>query len=462
MVSWALPEPEACLRQRLFSDWKRSPEQTFFLACSGGADSTALLHAAYTLGLRVQVLHVNHHWHPDSERWAEQVVALATGYGYPCRILDLPAEQSGEGPEDRARRGRYALFAAEMRDGDWLLSAQHQDDQAETLILQLLRGAGIDGLAAMQERRPLGAGILARPFLGLAREQLREYLRQRGIVWLEDPANADMRYARTRVRQHIWPLLHELGWPQASASIARSAGNVADQLAVEDAWYAQQLRQIWPEGRVGSRLSVGYLQALHPPLQRVFLRRWLRVLGIDVPDRYHLERLRQLCASEQGGKRLEMPGLYAWRQGDQLQVWGELPNTVISSQDWQPHPPGGHGDGFLWRWGRADQRPEGLDESAVIAGGGELQGQTLCWSWRQPGARYRTPTGQHRPLKKLLLEAGVPPFLRDTVPILWTEAEEILWIPGFYQRNMVSRGDEVLWLAVANNSYEKSCLQADA
>ncbi|MBU2757131.1 tRNA lysidine(34) synthetase TilS [Igneacidithiobacillus copahuensis] len=446
MVSLALPEPEEKLRQKLFSDWQLSPEQPFFLACSGGVDSTALLHAAHALALRVEVLHVNHHWHPDSARWAEHVATLAAGYGYPCRLLDLPAEQKGEGPEDRARRGRYALFAGQLQEGDWILSAQHRDDQAETLVLQLLRGAGSDGLAAMPERRRLGAGTLGRPFLELTRAALRQYLRQQGIRWLEDPANSDLRYARARLRQRIWPLFHELGWPQASASIARSAANIADQLAVEDAWYAQQAMRCWLGGAVGRVLSVDFVKEWAPALQRVFLRRWLRDLGANVPDRQSLERLRQLFGPSQGGRRVELADLRAWRQGQRVQLWQNGPRHTIPAQEWRPHAPCGRGAGFRWCWGQATGPAPGLSEGAVIVGGTELQGRTLRWSKRRAGARYRNVSGHQRPLKKFLLELGIPPFLRDDVPILWTDTEEILWIPDFYLRKPALPEKEVLWV----------------
>ncbi|WP_308388587.1 tRNA lysidine(34) synthetase TilS [Acidithiobacillus sp. AMEEHan] len=442
----ALPEPEKELRQKLFFDWQLSPEQRFFLACSGGADSTALLHAAHALALRVEVLHVNHNWHPDSARWAEHVATLAAGYGYPCRILDLPAKQGGEGPEDRARRGRYLLFADQMRAGDWLLSAQHQDDQAETMLLQLLRGAGVDGLAAMPERRRLGAGTLARPFLELTRASLRQYLRQRGIRWLEDPANNELRYARARLRERIWPLLHELGWPQASRVITRSAANIADQLAVEDAWYAQQAMLCWPDGEIARVLSVDFLEQWAPALQRVFLRRWLRDLGMDAPDRQSLERLRQLFAPSQGGRRVELPNLHAWRQGQKVQIWQHFPSHEIPAQEWKPLAPCGQGDGFRWCWEQPVRAAQGLREGAVIIGGAELQGRTLRWTKRQAGAHYRNSAGHRRPLKKFLLEVGVPPFLRDDVSILYSDTDEILWIPGFYLRKSALHGTEVLWV----------------
>lgn len=453
MVSSAQPEPEAQLRQKLFVEWGYTPEQSFFLAFSGGADSTAMMLAAHALGLQLRLLHVNHHWHADSSKWAAYAQEQAERHGYSCQVLDLVADQDGEGPEDRARRGRYALLAAQLGKGDCLLTAQHRDDQAETLFLQLLRGAGIAGLAAMPERRRLGAGILARPFLGLSRLQLRQYLQERGAHWLEDPANDDLRYARVRLRRRIWPLLEDLGWPQAAECIARSAANIADQLAVEDAWYASLTQPPQPQGAVvAHKLSVREITQLAPALQRVFLRHWLRDRDLPVPDQAMLERLRQLCGAQQGGKSIEFLGVHAWRQGEQLQLWPQLPAYSITEQDWQPGYLEGQGEGFRWCWGKGRVPPPGMGGDAVAIGGEELKNSRLSWSLRAPGMGYRNPAGQHRPIKKLLLELGVPPFLRSHIPILFSAAEEILWIPGFYQRSpQQETSTELLWVVLVSD-----------
>jgi len=447
MVSLAPPEPEAWLRHKVWTDWSLPPEKRLFLAFSGGGDSTALLAAGQAIGLQLHLLHVNHHWHPDSDRWAAHAEQQAARYGYPCTVLDLPADLEGEGPEDRARQGRYALLAAQLRVGDWLLSAQHRDDQAETLLLQLLRGAGIDGLAAMPERRALGHGTLARPFLTLSRAQLQHYLRQRGLAWIEDPANADLRYARARVRQHIFPLLADLGWPKASDCLARSATNLADQRAVEDAWYLAQKQEIWATSKSPPQwLPVRAVQALSPPLQRVLLRRWLRDLAVPIPDQHTLQRLLRLCGPQQGGKRLQWQDVFFWRQGERLWFWRELPDFCLDERPWLPELPSGERCGFRWAWGK--ERPVELAETAVAVGTKtQLAASRLYWRRREEGSLYCNRSGQKRPVKKLWLELAVPPFLRDRIPILWTEAGEILCIPGFYPPALTAASaEEWLWV----------------
>ncbi len=455
MASSAPPDPKGVLARKL-QDWGISREQRVFLACSGGADSMALLWAAYHLGQAVEVLHVDHGWHPDSPRWARQILLLSKKLGYPARILSLPsALTSGEGPEDRARRGRYAVLAAQLGPGDLVLTAHHQDDQAETVLLQLLRGAGLDGLAAMPERRPLGRGILARPFLECTHQDLLDYVQSLHGSWLEDPANTDLRFARSRIRTQILPALRDLGWRASSQSLAQSARQLADLLPVQEQWYQDQANKIWG-GADRSSVPCSALQDWCAAEQRVFLRQWLRERGFARPDWAGLERIRQLLTPGRAGRLQSWEGNVAWVQGGRLSVWRSNFPWPIAECTWCASAPAGRTADFSWSWEGPPARWQNEDGPIwVVAGLGEGV-SSFHWRRRRPGDFYQNAQGQHRPLKKLLLERGVPPCWRQTIPLLWDEAGHLLLIPGFYEAS--GKGPRQLWIRPVSSEENRNRL----
>ena len=166
----------------------------YVIAFSGGLDSTVLLASLAALDGKVPLyaVHIDHQLQAASGEWAETARSIAAGLGIECRIVRVrPDARSGKGPEGAAREARYAALAELLEPGDWLLSAHHADDQVETLLLNLLRGSGPDGLAAMPESRRLGKGWLVRPFLAVTRAQLAEAAAELELTWIDDPSNAE-------------------------------------------------------------------------------------------------------------------------------------------------------------------------------------------------------------------------------------------------------------------------------
>ena len=422
---------EARLRRRLWLEWGLAPTRPVILAFSGGRDSTALFWALHAIGQDFVAAHVDHGWHPRSAEWAARCAEVAASAGVPFVLRQLGKDLCGEGPEDVARRGRYAALQSLLGPGQFLLTAQHRDDQAETFLLQALRGAGAAGLAAMPWRRPLGSGVLARPLLDCSGQTLQGYLHRRGLQWIEDPANRDPRFARSRVRRQLIPALVRLGWSDPATPIARSAANLADTLQVEADWF----RRIWrdycrayPEKGAEPRLSLAFLRTLPESLHRVFLRQYLRHRRLSPPNHEDLQTLLARTAQPAHGQRLAWPGVEAWVQGGWLWLWpADLHWGEGGPQGtWWPQAPEGVGSGFAWSFGGeapAATRLHRLDP-AVLA-------RPLRWERPQPGMRYVDAAGHHRPLKKLLLEAGVPPFLRPQLPLLWDARDRLLLMLGF-------------------------------
>lgn len=276
------------------------PPGPLAVAFSGGMDSSVLLHAlahspaARARGLRA--IHVDHGLQADSTKWAAHCRAIAVALAVPLQVIGVRVERdSGTGLEDAARRARHAAFAQALGHGEFLALAQHRGDQAETVLLKLLRGAGPEGLGAMRARRECGEGFLWRPLLEVPRAALRDYAQAHELRWIEDPSNAQAYLSRNFLRHEILPRLQQ-HWPQAEAALAHSARwqrAAADYLDAEVTAALDKLR-----GNEPATLDWRGWLALPDALRDPVLRRWLRAAGLDEPAHFHVAELeRQLLAA---------------------------------------------------------------------------------------------------------------------------------------------------------------------
>ena len=203
----------------------------YWVAFSGGLDSQVLLHALAAgrelLPASLSALHVNHNLQPDAPAWAEHCRAVCAGLGIPYQALSVQAHpEPGESPEAAARVARYRALTGAVPAGGVLLTAHHQDDQAETLLLQLVRGAGPKGLAAMPERTTVKGVTLLRPLLDVSRDTLHDYARRHDLTWVEDPSNTRTDYDRNFLRHDILPRLHAR-WPAIGPPRSRTRARQA-------------------------------------------------------------------------------------------------------------------------------------------------------------------------------------------------------------------------------------------
>ena len=295
------------------------------------------------------------------------------------------------------------------------MTAHHRDDQAETLLLQLLRGAGPHGLAAMPTTSRLGPGWLLRPLLEVDRSELLDYALEHGLHWIEDVSNADTRFDRNYLRQRILPLLRER-WPAVGRNLARSARWCAETADWLDADADADLARV--AAQRPDALHIPALRALGEPRQRNALRRWLRRLGLPVPDSQQLRHILHdaLTAARDRQPCIRWPGGEVRRYRDMLHA---LP----------PPPEHDARQTFIWRHETNVYPPldlPGLGTLRLRATFGEglraetLAGATLTIRFRQGGERFR-PVGRHhgQELKKLLQEAGIPPWERDRLPLIY-------------------------------------------
>ncbi|MFO7593351.1 MAG: tRNA lysidine(34) synthetase TilS [Pseudomonadota bacterium] len=418
------------LRQHLLRTLQGLPSvPTYWIAYSGGLDSTVLLHLLASmrdeLELKPVALHIDHGLAEHSRQWSEQCRAFSESLGVPIRIERVSINgQQEKGLEAAARHARYAVFEKALGEGEALVTAHHRDDQAETLLLQLLRGGGVHGLAAMPMLRPLGEGLLARPLLDVPRERLKAYAVEQGLTWIDDPSNFDTSLDRNYLRHTLLPQLAERRGGIREV-LARSAGHFAESARLLDE-LAEMDRQ---QAMVGDGiLSVAALKALSPERCRNLLRFHLRRLGLPLPEHKHLQRILEelLPAAEDAMPLVAWPGAEVRRYRDGLYCMAPLPPLPGSmpSLSWRGEPE----MALPQRLGRLElERVSGQGVSAKKLEQGHCEVRL-----RQGGERIRPAGRQERhALKKLYQEAGVPPWLRARLPLVYLDGE-LVQVPGYW------------------------------
>ncbi len=398
----------------------------FIVGYSGGMDSHVLLHrlAAFPpdqCARPLAAVYVDHGLQTASIAWGEHCAGVCRSLKVPFQVLKIDAQAApGESPEAVARRARYAAFAAVLESDAALLTAHHRDDQAETLLLQLLRGAGPHGLAAMPAVSRLGQGWLLRPVLDVDHAELHAYAKLHGLRWIEDASNHETRFDRNYLRHRVWPLLQER-WPAATRTLARSAQLCAEAAQWLDEVAAADLAVVVADRPDGLWLPA--LRALDERRQRQVLRYWLRQLQLPVPDTRQLRQLLQdvLTAAADRSPCSHWPGAEVRRYREKLYARSPLPvhdagQRLVwrsTAAGWPPLELPGIGWLHLRETLGAGLRAEALAGASLVVG------------FRQGGERFR-PVGRrhHQELKKLMQEAGIPPWERARLPLLYGSVAE--------------------------------------
>jgi tRNA(Ile)-lysidine synthase len=388
-------------------------------------------------------VHVDHGLQPAAAAWAQQCQAVCADLAIPLRSLSVDARpEPGASPEAAARRARYEAVRTLIEAGDCLLTAHHQDDQAETVLLQLLRGSGAAGLAAMPPAAPFAAGWHARPLLALTREELRAYAGTHGLRWIDDPSNFDTGLRRNFLRHEILPRLRQ-HWPAFARTLSRSAAHNAETARLLDEIGADDLPAV--AGPRAATLSIDALMQLSPERLNNVLRYWLRSLGLPLPSTAHLERLHEdiLKAAQDSAPLLAWPGAEVRRYRDLLYAMWPLP----------PHHPQRI---VPWDLGAPLEMPTcgGRLDARHVAGHGLkrvlLMSRPVTVRFRRGGERCRPAGRDHtHELRKLLQESAVPPWLRERVPLIYVGDELAavgdLFICEGFQADAGEAGVEIEW-----------------
>ncbi len=385
----------------------------YWIAYSGGLDSHVLLHAMACLGkehpdIELRAVHVNHSLNSQAEEWARHCRHICESLQITYLQLQVNAHpERGESPEAAARHARYRALARCIEPGDCLLTAHHQDDQAETLLLQLLRGAGLHGLAAMPVETDFSQGLLARPLLSFSRRQLHEYADCHRLHWIDDPSNAETDFDRNYLRHEIMPLLRAR-WPAVSKTIARSARHHAESAKLLDT-LAQQDFSMAAGGQQGT-LSVNFIKRLERSRQRLLLRYWIRQMKVPMPSSVHVEHIISdaINVAPDAMPRIAWPGGEVRRYQDDLYVMPPLKQLNRSETSWHLAAP------------MKLQNNGSLIARKVVGKGLREAFVRVVVRFRQGGEVCRpVGSGCSKSLKKLFQEKKVPPWLRDRIPLLY-------------------------------------------
>lgn len=379
------------------------------VAFSGGPDSTCLLHLLASMDSPRPLLavHVDHGLDADSPRRAEAAADFAAGLGVECLHRRVAvSDRHGQGPEAAARQARYAALGEIVQAGDALLTAHHADDQAETVLLRLLRGAGVAGLSGIPRQRPFGDGWLYRPLLDWTREEIHAYLARHGLKAVADPGNDDLSADRNYLRHRVLPLIRER-WPGADTALHNSARHcraAADALVRQAAADLQNCACSRGDGEpvldAVRWLALGLARA-----QEVLVW-WCRNRGVPPPPERRIREFLAQCATA-GTDRL--PALH-WEHGILRRHAGQV-FLDPAADDQSP---------WLLSWDASGilELPSGLGRLELFGGDSGVPPATE-WTVTggEPGERLQlAENGARQRVSELMRRAGVPPWRRHYWP----------------------------------------------
>lgn len=419
----------ACLPQA-----NTSTACVWWIGFSGGLDSTVLLHALAQLNLPVtlRALHINHQISPNADAWQMQCAKICARLNIEFHAEKVCVQNQGKGVEDAARTARYKIFEQYVGSGDYLFTAHHSNDQAETLLLRLMRGTGPRGLAAIaSERQLISGGKLIRPLLHFSRAELEAYAQAQQLHWVEDESNQDDHYDRNFLRNQVMPLLQNR-WPVFKRKWQQTAELCAQQEHLLEEFAQADLARANPRvERVGQSIDLSWLISLSLARRQHLLRYWLRQTGCELPETAHWHQLEnQLFTAREDAQVSVAWARHALRPYRQrlFLLPAELPvmdlqiNPVSQAQHDAPA-----------RYLRTDL-PD------------------LNIRYRTGGERCKPVGRQHsQTLKKLLQEYQLEPWLRDLVPLLYSGEQLVavgdVWICAGYVAQPGEAALELVWIA---------------
>jgi len=409
------------LLDKLRTSLDKGTSGRFIVAYSGGIDSSVLLHAAVNLlgtdSGRLIAAHVDHGLHNDSEHWAQRCRATAARLGVSVTVMQVDESPvAGESVEAWARLHRYRLLQSVIGGPeDTLMTAHHRDDLAETVLLQLFRGAGPHGLASIPERRRFGRGFLLRPLLSVTRDEIAAYAQTHHLHWIDDPSNAADEHDRNYIRHRVMPSI-EQRWPAVSARIAHvvdlqqqaaacldsAADSIVDLALSDDA----------------ARLSISVLSGVSDDMQRWVVRRWIVRSGYPIPDAVHLHEMQRLVRA-----RPDAEPCVNWKQAEMRRYRGLL------YLRWAGAAPDPDCDSeYRWNMDEPLALPNGILSAETVIGAGlnkALAGKrNVVVRFRRGGERCHPLERAHsQSLKRLFQEWGVPPWEREATPLVFIDGE---------------------------------------
>lgn len=396
--------------------------KTWWLAYSGGVDSQVLLHLLSQTNLDVRAVYIDHGLQAESKQWAEHCALSCQQLNIPFQSISVNAKaESAQGPEASARHARYAALAELIEENHCLLTAQHQDDQTETFLLQLFRGAGAAGLAAMPFCNAFSKGLHMRPLLEFSQQQILDCAKQQNLTWVEDPSNKDDRYDRNFLRNQVMPILKQR-WPAIDQTIVTVSKQQAENKHLLEYYAADELKRIHADFE---SLPVEALLDFDEPHLRNVLRYWIRQKNIPVPSRNVLQQIIQqmLMAADDAKSKVCWSGFEMYRHKGDLYIVPEIEHDDKQSFDWD---------------GKSELVIDSLSSKLIMqesTGKGlhkNIVGKKLKVCFRQGGEKIK-PAGRQEThsLKKLFQDVEVPTWQRSRIPLVYLN-DELIAVVGYW------------------------------
>jgi len=378
-----------------------------YVGFSGGLDSTVLLYllARFRIEIpanKIAAIHIQHNLHQDCVSWSEHCQKVCKELDIPLHVIEL-AINNESNLESNARNARYDAFARIIQKDDVLLLAHHLQDQAETVLMRLLRGCGILGLSAIPQQRKLHQGLIIRPLLNISRDLLLTFAQTHHLDWIDDPSNQDLKFTRNLVRHKIIPKL-EFFFPKTQESLVRASKNAADAQILLDELAAQDLQNHtsnqWNWLNLPS-LDVQKLQQLSYLRQQNLLRYFLRRFTL-MPDSKHWHGFKCLLNAKEDARPI-----WQLHEGKMLRANGKIWYLPNNWQDFQPQ---------IQNW-QNPQQPLSLIDNGIV----EINDQLLIGDNYQIRYRIGGEKVDSKSLKKLLNEHKIPHFVRFRIPLLYVD-----------------------------------------
>lgn len=409
------------------------------VALSGGVDSKSLLHALVQLRSQgfisdLSAIHVNHGLQMQADEWLATCERDCQAYQVPLQVESYQLAKSvSRNLESEARDARYQAFEARLKKHQWLLLAHHQNDQAETLLLRLLRGCGLAGAGAMPACRGIGEGQLLRPLLDFTRAEIEDYATASGLSWLHDPSNQDNKYSRNFLRNEVLPAF-AIHWPGYSKTLARFSQLAREQsellveLAEED-WHKVRARNL--------NIEADNLARLSPARQRNLLHFWGIKVRHFAPSNNEINQvLKQLDAAINGAsvKIDYADGLVRSYAGQLILTEKYEPVVIDKATAWLNFDAGIRlANGLTIEAIKVDQQGLRIPRHDELVSVRPREGGEKCLP------DYR---GKSASLKKIYQELAVPPWQRSWLPIIYYN-EKIAAVPGvFIDKNFLSQAGQ--------------------
>ncbi len=420
-----MPKLNTVLPTSILKILQSYPYRSYVVAYSGGLDSHVLLHAlaklknTYQLD-NIRAIHIDHGLQKASGLWSKHCKKTAVTLNISCEIITLNLQiNEGESIESVAREARYQALESALQPNEMLLTAHHQDDQAETVLLQLFRGAGVNGLAAMPESKPFAQSLLVRPLLSVSQQQLREYAEQQQLDYIDDPSNFDTDFDRNFLRHEVIPLL-QTRWKGIHKNLNRVAQLQAEAKYLVESSLQADLGLLLDSNKA---LSINNLLLFCEVKQKAIIRLWLKQLGFKMPSEIKLKHIISdvIHAKQDANPCVDWDNVEVRRFRNYLYAVEKLVNfDATAIIPWNANQPL-----RITSIGKT-LKPEQLGEWQTSC----QRSNQVTVRFRQGGERIYLPGHQQSTsLKKLMQAAKIPPWERSRIPLIYLENMLIMAYP---------------------------------